>query len=117
MTDIDLTPHPIEPVAQFTLNHDDPHSTLAFRRMFGAAMEAYDLRYHQARREQSEVTAREEALYAAITTAGRSYAAAALERAVSALGNKLDKDIAMALGDTAAALDLEVIEDLTGANG
>ncbi|MEH0578962.1 hypothetical protein QBA54_31835 [Streptomyces sp. B21-108] len=123
MTDLDLTTQAIEPVAQFVLttNHgeDDPYRRLAFHRVFGAAMEAYDARYHQARHheEQPEDTAREEALYAAVATAGRSYAAAAINRVVHVLGTKLDEDTLLTLGDTAAALDLAVIEDLDGANG
>ncbi|WP_406462329.1 hypothetical protein OH768_44235 [Streptomyces sp. NBC_01622] len=123
MTDLDLKTQAIEPVTQFVLTtvhgDDDPHRLLAFHRVFGAAMEAYEIRYHQARHheEQPETTAREEALYAAIATAGRSYAAAALNQAVNVLGKKLDEDVCLALGDTAAALDLAVVEDLDGANG
>lgn len=48
--------------------------------------------------------------------AGRSYAAAALNQVVHVLADKLDEDTALALGDTAAALDLAVVEDLDGAN-
>ena len=123
MTDLDLTTQAIEPVAQFVLttNHgeDDPCRLLAFHRVFGAAMEAYETRRHQARNheDRSEVTAHEEALYAAVATAGRSYAAAALNQAAQILARELDEETFMALSDTAAALDLEVVEDLTGANG
>ena len=114
-----MTDLAIEPVTQFTLNHDDPHSQLALHRVFGAAMEAYGIRYHYARHheEQPEVTAHEEALFAAITVAGRAYAAAALNQAAEILIGKVDEETALALGDTAAALDLAVVEDLTGANG
>jgi hypothetical protein len=82
-------------------------------------MEAYEIRHHQALHHegQPELTAHEEALYAAVTTAGRSYAAAALSQAAQVLADKLDEETFMALGDTAAALDLAVVENLTGANG
>jgi hypothetical protein len=123
MTDLDLTTRAIEPAAQFVLTttrgDDDPHRLLAFHRVFGAAMEAYEIRYHQARHheEQPETTAREEALYAALATAGCSYAAAALNQVAHVLADKLDEATLVTLGDTAAALDLAVVEDLTGANG
>ncbi|MPY34096.1 hypothetical protein FNH09_23460 [Streptomyces adustus] len=124
MTDLDLKPQTIEPVTQFVLtthhgDDNDPHRLLAFHRVFGAATEAYATRYHQAihHEEQPEVTAREEALYAALAVAGRSYAAAAINQVVHVFGTKLDEDILTALGDTAAALDLAVVEDLSGANG
>ncbi|MDX3582975.1 hypothetical protein [Streptomyces europaeiscabiei] len=113
----------IEPLAQFVLTtshgDDDPCRLLAFHRVFGAAIEAYETRYHYARHheEQPERTAREEALYAAIATAGRSYAAAALNQAAASLSDQLDEDTYLMLGDTAAALDLGVVEDLDGANG
>ncbi|GGV13788.1 hypothetical protein [Streptomyces spectabilis] len=123
MTDIDLTTRALEPVSQFVLTtshgDNDPHRLLAFHRTFGAAMEAYEIRYHQARHheEQPEATAREEALYAALAAAGRPYAAAALSRAASVLGDKFNETTFLALGDTAAALDLAIVEDLNGANG
>lgn len=109
--------------AQFVLTtthgDDDPYRLLAFHRVFGAAMEAYEIRYHQARRheEQPETTAREEALYAALATAGRSYAAAAINQVAQLLMNELDENTYLALAEIAGALDLAVCEDLDGANG
>lgn len=119
MTDIDLTTHPIEPVSQFTLNHDDPYHRLAFDRVLGAALEAYSIGHHDAvhYRDLEEHVAHAEGLSAALATAGRSCAAAVLNRVVHVLADKLDEDTLMALSDTAAALDLEVVEDLDGANG
>lgn len=119
MTDLDLTPHPIEPVAQFTLNHDTPYHQLALRRVHDAAMEAYEIRRHEARYHEDldESAAHEQALSSALAVAGRSYAAAALNQAVHVLGNRLGEDVLLALGDTAAELDLAVVEDLDGANG
>lgn len=119
MTDLDITPRALEPIVQFTLNHDDPQHMRALRRVLATAMEAYGIRHHYAlhHEEQSETTAHEEALLAAIAVAGRAYAAAALSRAAAVLGARLDEEAFTALGDTAAALDLEVIEDLEGANG
>lgn len=109
--------------AQFVLTtthgDDDPHRLLAFHRVFGAAMEAYEIRYHQARHheEQPETTAREEALHAALAAVGRSYAAAAINQVAQLLIDKLDEDTYLKLGNIAATLDLEVCEDLDGANG
>ncbi|MFF1321466.1 hypothetical protein ACFVZZ_18870 [Streptomyces chartreusis] len=123
MTTTESKTQPLEPVDQFVLTtshgEEDRHRLLAFHRTFGAALEAYDLRYHQARHheEQREETAREEALYAALATAGRAYAAAALNRVALVLADKLDENTYLMLGDTAAALDLGVVEDLDGANG
>jgi len=118
VNDLDMTSHAIEPVAQFTLNHDDVYSRLALSRVLAAASEAYETRRHGARQEDlTERQAHEEALSSAIAVAGRSYAAAALNRAVHVLGLKLDEDMFAALGDTAAELDLAIVEDLDGANG
>lgn len=123
MTTTDSKTQALEPVEQFVLTtshgEEDRHRLLAFHRTFGAALEAYDIRYHYARHheEQREETAREEALYAAIARAGRAYAAAALNQAALVLADRLDEDTYLMLGDTAAALDLEVVEDLDGANG
>ncbi len=123
MTTTESKTQALEPVAQFVLTtshgEEDRCRLLAFHRTFGAAMDAYDTRYQQARdhEDQPEETAREEALYAAIATAGRAYAAAALNQAAKVLVGKLDEESYLMLGDTAAALDLEVVEDLDGANG
>ncbi|WP_416983520.1 hypothetical protein [Streptomyces sp. T028] len=116
MSDLELA---IEPIAQFTLNHDDPYSRLALDRVMGAALDAYDIRHHAARHheEQDERTAHQEALYAALAAVGRAYAASALHQAAAVLIDVLDEETFMALGDTAAALDLNVVEDLNGANG
>ncbi|MEU1219193.1 hypothetical protein [Streptomyces microflavus] len=109
--------------AQFVLTtshgEQDPHRLQAFHRTFGAAIEAYEIRYHQARHheEQPEVTAREEALYAAIAAVGRPYAAAAINQVAQILVDKLDEETYLALGGIAATLALEVVEDLDGANG
>lgn len=118
MNDLDMTSHAIGPVARFTLNYDDVYSRLALGRVLAAASEAYEIRHHGARQEDlSERQAHEEALSSAIATAGRSYAAAAINRAVHVPGLKLGEDLFAALGDTAAALDLAIVEDLNGANG
>ena len=118
MPDLDMTSHAMEPVAQFTLNHDDAYSRLALSRVLAASLEAYETRHHGARQEDlTERQAHEEALSSVIATAGRSYAAAALNRAVHVLGLKLGEDLFLALLDTVTALDLAVAEDLDGANG
>lgn len=118
-----MTDLAIETVTQFVLTtshgEEDRHRLLAFHRTFGAAMEAYEIRYHQARHheDQPEVTAREEALYAAIATVGRAYAATAIHQVAQTLASEVDEATYLALGNIAATLDLAVIEDLTGANG
>ena len=119
MTDLDLTTHPIEPFDTFTLNdYDDPHTLLALARIDDTAAEAYttarcEASHHAGLDDQDAHTI---ALESAVRASGRLYAAAALERLLHALGTDLPEDIAARIGDTAAAIDLGVVEDLTGAN-
>jgi hypothetical protein len=59
----------------------------------------------------------EHAVAAVLEAVGRAYAAAAINQVAEVLIDKLDEDAYVALGDVAATLDLEVVEDLDGANG
>lgn len=119
MTDLDLTTHVIEPFDKFTLtDYDDPHTLLALARVDDTATEAYATARHDASHHAGldDGDAHTIALGAAVRASGRLYAAAALERLLEALGTDLPEDIAARIGDTAAAIDLAVVEDLTGAN-
>jgi hypothetical protein len=119
MTDLDLTTNPIEPAAQFALaDYDDPHTALALARVDARAAEAYEETRHEAAYygEKAPDSAHREGLQAAVRTVGHMYAAAALNRLLHALGADLPEEIAARIGDTAAALDLAIVEDLDGAN-
>lgn len=119
MTDLDLTTRVIEPFDKFTLtDYDDPHTMRALARIGAVAVEAYMAAWHEASYHAGldDKDAHTIALEAAVRASGRLYAAAALERLMEALGADLPEDIAMRIGDTAAAIDLAVVEDLTGAN-
>lgn len=107
------------PIAQFIPNQcGDPHSELAYKRIHARAIEAYMRGQHGASLlglEGREATGH--ALTEVLEAVGRAYAAAAINQVAYTLTNKLDEDTFVALGDIAATLDLEVVEDLNGANG
>jgi hypothetical protein len=98
--------------------NSSPHGQLAFKRIQDRAVEAFlngqqdAVNCHLEGRELYE-----HAVAAVLEAVGRSYAAAALNHAAQLLVDKLDEDTYLALGDVAATLDLDVIEDLDGANG
>ncbi|NYV73123.1 hypothetical protein [Streptomyces sp. UH6] len=98
--------------------NSDPCGQLAFKRVQQRAIEAYLSGQHEAAVLELEGRAAGEHAVAAILDAvGRAYAAAALNQASQALVDKLSEEACLALGDLAAELDLDVVEDLTGANG
>ncbi|MFL6096132.1 MAG: hypothetical protein ACJ71Y_11840 [Blastococcus sp.] len=98
--------------------NSDPLGQLAFKRIQDRAIEAF-LRGQQdavdCDLEGREVY--EHAVAAVLEAVGRAYAAAAINQVAEVLIDKLDEDAYVALGDVAATLDLEVVEDLDGANG
>ena len=116
---LDLTTNPIEPVAQFTLTDDSPYTRMAVDRVLARAAEAYEEGRHDASYygEKDPQSAHREGLETAVRTAGPMYAAAALHRLVAAHWGELPEGLAARIGDTAAAIDLSVVEDLSGANG
>lgn len=98
--------------------NSDPYGQLAFKRIQERAIEAHISGQHQASRLDLEGReADEHAVAAVLESIGRAYAAAAINQVAQLLMDKLDEDTYVALGDIAATLDLEVCEDLDGANG
>ncbi|MDX3555310.1 hypothetical protein PV729_26685 [Streptomyces europaeiscabiei] len=106
------------PATRYVPNvNSDPHGQLAFKRIQERAIEAYIGGQHQATvLELAGREAEDLAIAAVLEAVGRAYAAAALNKAAQVLADKLDEETYLALGDVAATLDLDVVEDLDGAN-
>lgn len=107
------------PAALYVPNvNSDPYGKLAHQRIHERAIEAYLAGQHEAARCEYEGRAADEhALANVLEAVGRAYAAAALTRAAETLREKLDEETYLALTGVAATLDLDVVEDLDGANG
>ncbi|MFJ5306117.1 hypothetical protein [Streptomyces sp. NPDC088350] len=107
------------PATRYVPNvNSDPYGQLAFRRIQERAVEAYI--GGQADAARCELTGREadaHAVAAVLEAVGRAYAAAALNQAAQLVIDQVDEDTYVTLGDIAATLDLDVVEDLDGANG
>lgn len=98
--------------------NSSPYGRLAFKRIQDRAIEAFLNGQQDADDCHLKGRAKyEHALAAVLEAVGRAYAAAALNQAAQVLIDKLDEDTYLALGDVAATLDLDVVEDLDGANG
>ncbi|MFI8085875.1 hypothetical protein ACIF6L_34435 [Kitasatospora sp. NPDC086009] len=95
--------------------HGDPLDRLAYRGVFDSAVESFEiaLHYQDGRGEK----ACEEALHNALAAAGPGIAVAALLRVADDPALGLDPDQWEHLHRLAAELDLDVVEDLGGANG
>ena len=108
-----------EPATQYLPNlAGDTYSQLAYKRILGRAVEAYIGGQHRAARLNLEGReADEHVLAEVLESVGRAYAAAALNQVAEVLADRLDEETYVALGEVAATLDLDVVEDLTGANG
>ncbi|MFG3492979.1 hypothetical protein [Streptomyces sp. NPDC047972] len=96
----------------------DPLGTMAYQRIQDRAIEAYGIAHHYAVRDGSDAEhATRAALDAALGAAARGFAAGAVHRILERLAPGLTEDQAELLGGWAADLDLEVVEDISGANG
>ncbi|MEU1425326.1 hypothetical protein [Kitasatospora sp. NPDC005751] len=95
--------------------HGDPLDRLAYRRVFDSAVESFEIALHY--QDDRGEEACEEALHNALAAAGPGIAAAALLRVASDPALGLDLDQWEHLHRLAAELDLNVVEDLGGANG
>jgi hypothetical protein len=98
--------------------NSDAYGQLAFKRIQDRAIEAFLSGQRDA--VSCDLDGRElyeHAIAAVLEAVGRAYAAAALNQAAQVLVDKLDEETYVALSDVAATLDLDVIEDLDGANG
>jgi hypothetical protein len=107
-------------ITQYVLTeHSNPYSELAYKRVHARAVEAYMSGRHDATHYLGLEgdAAHQHALSSVLASVGRAYAAAAITQVAEVLADKLDEDIYLALGNIAATLDLEVVEDLDGANG
>ncbi|MFJ4785485.1 hypothetical protein [Streptomyces sp. NPDC088794] len=107
-------------ITQYVLNeHTSPYSALAYKRVLARAVEEYMQGQHAAVAylDLEGDAAHRHALATALNHVGRSYAAAAINQVTKALADKLDEDTYLKLGGIAATLDLEIVEDLDGANG
>jgi len=108
------------PATQYVLNaHSNPYGELAYKRVHARAVETYERGQHDAVRylDLEGRAAHEHALTEVLESIGRAYAAAAINQVAEVLIDKLDEDTYVALGEIAATLDLDVVEDITGANG
>ncbi|MFE2360147.1 hypothetical protein [Streptomyces virginiae] len=108
------------PITQYVLNpHIDQYSELAYSRVYARAVESYGRGAYDAAEYLGLTGAavHEHALSALLESVGRAYAAAAINKVAESLVDKLDEDTYVALSDIAATLDLDVVEDLDGANG
>ena len=96
----------------------DAYSQLAFKRIQARAVEAFHRgQQYAAKLDLEGREMHERAVEDVLDAVGRAYAAAAINQVAQLLIDKLDEDTYLALGDIAATLDLEVVEDLDGANG
>ncbi|TXS08095.1 hypothetical protein EAO70_35495 [Streptomyces sp. adm13(2018)] len=96
----------------------DPLGTMAYQRIQERAFEAYGIAHHYAVHDGADAEhASRTALDAALGAAARGFAAAAVHRILERLALELTEDQAELLGGWAADLDLEVVEDIAGANG
>ncbi|MFF4847971.1 hypothetical protein [Streptomyces sp. NPDC001194] len=96
----------------------DPLTAKAHRRLLDRAAEAYGIAHHYALQEASDAeSAHQEALAAALAAVGPGYGAAAIHGVSERLAADLPETTLRTLGDWAAEIDLEVVEDITGANG
>ena len=107
------------PAARYVPNvNSNAFGQLAFKRIQERAVEAYIGGRHEA--ATLELGGREadaHAVAAVLEAVGRAYAAAAVNQVAETLADKLDEETYLGLGDTAATLDLDIVEDLDGANG
>ncbi|WP_328620698.1 hypothetical protein [Streptomyces sp. NBC_00354] len=96
----------------------NPMSALAYRRLLDRATEAYGIAHHYATQGAvDEEVAHREALAATLAAVGPGYAAAAICGISERLASTLPETAMHSLGAWAAEVDLEVVEDITGANG
>jgi hypothetical protein len=96
----------------------DAYSELAHKRIKAKALEAFISGQHTAAALELEGREADQcALNEVLDAVGRAYAAAAINQVAQALADRLDEETYLALGGIAATLDLEVVEDLDGANG
>jgi hypothetical protein len=96
----------------------DAYSQLAFKRIQARAIEALQRgQQHAAQLNLKGREMHERAIEDVLDAVGRAYAAAAINQVAHVLADKLDEETYLSLGDVAATLDLEVVEDLDGANG
>ncbi|MFF1702583.1 hypothetical protein [Streptomyces sp. NPDC058252] len=108
------------PITKYVLNeYTSPYSELAYERVHARAVEEYMQGRHAAVTylDLEGDAAHRHALATVLNHVGRAYAAAAINQVAQLLVEKLDEDTYLALGGIAATLDLEVVEDLDGANG
>ncbi|TXS30750.1 hypothetical protein EAO71_20365 [Streptomyces sp. ms191] len=107
-------------ITRYVLNeHTGPYSELAYKRVHARAVEEYMQGQHAAEvyLDLEGEEAHRYALNVVLNNCGRAYAAAAINQVAEFLIDKLDEDTYAALGSIAATLDLDVVEDLDGANG
>lgn len=107
------------PAARYVPNvNGDPYNQLAHQRITDRAFESYIRgRRDVAGMDLEGAEADKYVLAGVLESVGRAYAAAALNRAAEALVGELSEDSYLTLGGIAATLDLDVVEDLDGANG
>lgn len=112
------TPDIVDPLSFVPGALVGPYSHLAYRGIHTRAVEAYDRGLHDAAHQGLDAPAANGlAIDYVLGEVGRAYAAAALHQAARVLTGNADEDALDAVGDIAATLDLDVIDDLTGANG
>ncbi|MEU3667566.1 hypothetical protein [Streptomyces virginiae] len=107
-----------QPPLVLAVDPADPLAARAYRRLLDRAAEAYGIAHHYAMQEASDTElAHREALAAAVAAAGPGYVAAAIHGISERLAPDLPETTVHSLGGWAAEIDLDVVEDITGANG
>ncbi|MEV3847925.1 hypothetical protein ACH4N4_19480 [Streptomyces microflavus] len=119
MTTTGTHPDPIATTAAYVPSRTgNAYQQLAFQRIHNRAVEAFHAGQHDAARLNLEGhDAHTHTVDTILAATGRAYAAAAINQAAATLVSQLDENTYLALGNIAANLDLDLCEDLDGANG
>ncbi|MFD9687341.1 hypothetical protein ACFWXO_16475 [Kitasatospora sp. NPDC059088] len=104
---------------RFVLGNDDTNALdrHAYQRVLARGSESFEIALYYQGGDEHPMQARAEALHNALAVMAPAVAAAAILRASYDPALGLDQEQWKHLQDVAGALDLDVVEDLTGANG
>lgn len=119
MTTTGTHPDPIVTAAAYVPSRTgNAYQQLAFQRIHNRAVDALLAGQHDAARlDLEDHAAHTHTVDAILAAIGRAYAAAAINQAAATLVSQLGENTYLALGSIAATLDLDLCEDLDGANG
>lgn len=108
------TPNPMPP-ALYSDSSTDPLGSLAYRHLVDRATEAHAIALHY--QADTSPEAATEAMSTALAAVAPGFAAAAIARIAEDPALNLTEDQTLYLGALATFFDLDVVEDITGANG